>query len=524
MPGTLSATVSIVAGAETGAAFAGSGALSSVNAPKMAAAVALSGAGYLDSAGMFARYAQAAGLAGGGALTAPTPLRIHPMVANLAGAGVLSATAAQAAAHYTDDFNRANASDGGPDWASWTRFDSDKFRVQSNQFVDLGLGGGGASMFVPALATRNYEISFDIPSYLLHDFSIYARLVDDASTEFVRFRFLNDNPGGGSVQTTTIRDSVNASIATTSSVDWRGSRITVGLFNGHAWIKRNGAKYLEGTTTIIGTTPVKNRFGIHSLAGGGSGGGGAGGLFSVTLDNLDAQDISVDDTSAVQIPVNASLTGGGTLSATAVAQIQVAFDTVAGDGVGFSGTTAKTWSHTASGTNRAVVVAFVVNDFAGTVTRTVTYGGTAMTLLGSIGANNDPTLKIHIYGLLNPPATAQTVSLKFNVSGASAMAKSFSYNGVSSFGAVTTTFGISGTAVSQTVSSAVANRVMQSFFVFNNSAITAYNQTSRWAGNSSIPSAGVVVGDAPGAASISFTAAKGSGLGWGGIALNLIHV
>lgn len=106
----------------------------------------------------------------------------------------------------------------------------------------------------------------------------------------------------------------------------------------------------------------------------------------------------------------------------------------------------STWTHTVgSGSSRAVLVA--LHCFAVDVSITsVTYNGTAMTLLGSL--NTGSTYATRIYGLLNPPVGASTVSITLSCPSTTTYVQmsSTSYSGVSGgFGTVSTAYKVGST-------------------------------------------------------------------------------
>lgn len=195
-----------------------------------------------------------------------------------------------------------------------------------------------------------------------------------------------------------------------------------------------------------------------------------------------------------------------------------------------------TWSHTASGDFSAIVVGlwWAHTGFfspSGTPTRTATYGGTPMTSLGVVGLNNaaltdiNGTFMYHeFFGLLNPPTGAQSVSLSVDRAGASITIEgcSVSYIAVSAFGSVSPDSGTeAGTSLAQTVSSAVNEMVVQ-MFTTASGAITNYNQTLRFDGVTN--GIGFVIGDAPGAASVPFTASRADGVDYAGLAVRLTPI
>lgn len=188
-----------------------------------------------------------------------------------------------------------------------------------------------------------------------------------------------------------------------------------------------------------------------------------------------------------------------------------------GTGNARSGNGALTWTHNATGDGRAVVVAVSVVGVNPTASAP-TYGGQPMTQLGVIGHNNTTNGRTYLFGLLNPPTGNQTVSV--NVSAtllAAGSGNSVSYNGVASFGAVATSFG-SNASPALTASSA-PNRMVAQAFGFGAASLTSYNRTQRY---SNISTTGrIVVGDTPGAASVTFNATLGGSIAWSGIAVNL---
>lgn len=216
-----------------------------------------------------------------------------------------------------------------------------------------------------------------------------------------------------------------------------------------------------------------------------------------------------------------------------------AFD-AKGVGAPVSGTASAsaTWSHTASDDSSAVVVGLQWahrGGFlppSGTPTRTATFGGTPMTSLGAVGLNNVPLTSINgtfvfheLFGLLNPPTGPQTVSLSVGRPGAAEInvqACSLSYTAVSAFGSVSTDFGTeAGTSLSQDVIAAV-NEVVVQMFTTDSGPITGYSQTLRVDGVAD--DFAFVTGDAPGAASVPFTATRVGGVDYAGLAVRLTPI
>jgi hypothetical protein len=207
----------------------------------------------------------------------------------------------------------------------------------------------------------------------------------------------------------------------------------------------------------------------------------------------------------------------------------VTFDTVSGghtdSGIGEASTT---WSHTASGNAAAVVVGvrWSQTGGVGTPTRTVTYGGVAMQSLGVRGLNDEAVNAFsgvyeEFFGFRNPPTGAQTVSVTLDrtASNLSFEACSVSYAQVSSFVPAPPVSGTEpGTTMTQPVNSAMNEMVVQMFATASGS-ITAYNQTPRFTSAN-----GLLIGDAPGATAVSFTATRASGVDYAGLAVRLTPV
>lgn len=203
----------------------------------------------------------------------------------------------------------------------------------------------------------------------------------------------------------------------------------------------------------------------------------------------------------------------------------ILFDAIgAGDNKtnGFVTGLTSTWSHTAKG---PVIVGFDVRVAATNtsgVSRVVTYGGVAMTQLG---ANNYGTEQgCDIWGLMNPPPGAQTVSVACTDvaagnTGWALVCNSVSYTGVGGFGPVTTSSG-SATTSALTVSALTGELVAM---VFGVAAATqsAFTQTSRYTAISGDSFADILLGDAPGAPSVSFASTLSGNTAYGGIGVRL---
>jgi lysophospholipase L1-like esterase len=113
-------------------------------------------------------------------------------------------------------------------------------------------------------------------------------------------------------------------------------------------------------------------------------------------------------------PSGPHLAGQGALSAAAAAVPQgVAFDAVGPGLVSaiITGGTATTLTHTPAKAN-AYVILGIIGDAGGQSISSVTYGGNAMTSLGSVAVNNNPSFCgiLFLYGIANQPATTKTIS------------------------------------------------------------------------------------------------------------------
>jgi hypothetical protein len=194
------------------------------------------------------------------------------------------------------------------------------------------------------------------------------------------------------------------------------------------------------------------------------------------------------------------------------ASSNVLFDAVgAGKSSGVSFVTSISWSHTATAGAYVVVAALI----GGSGTTTATYGGTAMTLLGSIGSNNVPGNGVtYLFGLASAPSGAQTVLVSFPSQ--NAVGNSVSYKNVASVGTPATAFGAS-TSHSQAMTCTTGQVIIHaygSFYTFTSPA----GGTSRYSGGTNSDE-GLLIQDAT--ASATFTATTSAAGNWGGIGVVL---
>jgi hypothetical protein len=168
------------------------------------------------------------------------------------------------------------------------------------------------------------------------------------------------------------------------------------------------------------------------------------------------------------------------------------------------------WSHTVGSSANAILIEFITN---GTVS-SVKVGTAGAPLLGSKTVAG--SVVAYVYQLLNPPTGAQTITVTLTAA-SSFGGNSDSYNGVSSFGTVATNSGSAGVA-SVSVSSATGQTAVAAIFNDSASALTGFNQTSRWNNGDSFGYG--VFGDAPGASTVSFSASAPAA--WAAIGVSLV--
>lgn len=200
----------------------------------------------------------------------------------------------------------------------------------------------------------------------------------------------------------------------------------------------------------------------------------------------------------------------------------LAFDQIsnggAGGGGGGSGSS-YSWSHTCSGSNRALIVCVNLNTFGGISISSVTYNGVGMTLVAGVTASN--SRRSAIYKLSNPASGSNTVQV--NLSGAS----DSSATSISFTGAHQTTGSLTGTAVTASgsdssdpsvtgIGSASNEICVDSAVVFSPDWLdVGAGQTFRDAAGDST-NRGVFVSTEPGAASVSMSQdiTNGGGGAW----------
>jgi hypothetical protein len=175
-----------------------------------------------------------------------------------------------------------------------------------------------------------------------------------------------------------------------------------------------------------------------------------------------------------------------------------------GSSTSFNSSISRTDSHTATAADGLAGVALMIGQ-VGNVgyysTRTCTWAGVSMTELGYFP---DGIWFLSIFGLMAPATGTQNVIGTFSGGGNTGreiVLHTGTYTNVGSFGACEAVAG-----TSQTISANVGETVIN--IVGGGSAISAYNQTTR-SGVAQAPSGGstrALFGEAPGAASITFSA------------------
>ena len=188
--------------------------------------------------------------------------------------------------------------------------------------------------------------------------------------------------------------------------------------------------------------------------------------------------------------------------------------------------TSFSWTHNISG-NAVIVGANLFGQYGGgsVFISSIKIGTTSLNLIGSNQYISTYAFTSYFYGLVNPPTGSQTFTVSVN-NGSGYLTgiavNSVSYFNVSSFGTMATATG-SGTSVAQTINGINSkNRVVNMIFPGTNGTISGYNQTQRY----NVPGANAVyvanlLGDAPGASSVSFSATCASGA-WSSVAVPLI--
>lgn len=191
----------------------------------------------------------------------------------------------------------------------------------------------------------------------------------------------------------------------------------------------------------------------------------------------------------------------------------IAFDAT---GAGAIGSASFSWTHVITGN---AILGVAQTQGASAVTMKV--GTTSMTLIKTQVVYSTFGVSMYVFELLNPPTGTQTITVTAT-GGTISNGNTVSYKNVGSFGTPVTATGTA-SPFSQTVTSATGQMIFQSFGAAQGAASAAYNQTQRynqWTNGSSYP---LIIGDAAGASSVTFTATNSAAArGWAGVAIPLI--
>jgi hypothetical protein len=203
---------------------------------------------------------------------------------------------------------------------------------------------------------------------------------------------------------------------------------------------------------------------------------------------------------------------------------QPSFDAV---GAGKTGTaTTLTWSHTITG-NAVIVGGNILEHTSTSPTLTAKVGSTSMTSIAKLS----PILStatgwyftVFAFQLLNPPTGAQTMTLTLTGTSPDTAVNSVSYSNVSSVGTPTQDSHTTATTSASTTVSSASNQTV--VYVYGNGTtgtLSAFNQTQRYyqpyVASTCNPA---LIGDAPGAASVTFSLTQSASGNYGAIGVPL---
>lgn len=205
--------------------------------------------------------------------------------------------------------------------------------------------------------------------------------------------------------------------------------------------------------------------------------------------------------------------------------LAVSYDATGAGAAGTGTANTQSWAHTIAG--NCVVMGLTCQVNQSTLpTLTAKVGTTAMTRLDSSSyyvTTGGFYIWTLLFGLLNPPTGAQTVSIAAASATEFWAANSVSYNNVGSFGSVVSAHG-GATAPAISASSAARQMVFSVIGGWENN-FTSGNQTSRWNSPLNAGASGVkptFIQDAPGAATVNVTASPAQTTGWGALTVPLV--
>lgn len=202
------------------------------------------------------------------------------------------------------------------------------------------------------------------------------------------------------------------------------------------------------------------------------------------------------------------------------------FDSV---GAGLSGGQSGSWTHSVGAAAKAVVIFGMWYSNTGSGNASVSFGGTGVPAVATLGGYGTTTWGggsgYYVYNFawaMMNPATG-TVTGSYSIPGGTGWGmtiNSIAYTNVSSIGTGLTNYG-SGTAASQTAASGKGKTLVHQFAQYFSPAtgFTQYNQNQRW---KSTAGYSMLIGDAPGAASVSVTGlAPAASPDWGSLVVPL---
>ncbi|MBV9869136.1 MAG: hypothetical protein JO214_00695 [Frankiaceae bacterium] len=139
----------------------------------------------------------------------------------------------------------------------------------------------------------------------------------------------------------------------------------------------------------------------------------------------------------------------------------VSFDAGVVGSTSASGGSATTWTHTVASQNDRLVLVYVGVNGQGTNYQptSVTFGGTAMTLIWSNHNGDDSNGMVYVYLLWNPTAGANTVSVTPGTFASQAKMVSLGYYNVQGIGDIDYSYATSG-AISQSMSGPIGSTVL----------------------------------------------------------------
>lgn len=196
---------------------------------------------------------------------------------------------------------------------------------------------------------------------------------------------------------------------------------------------------------------------------------------------------------------------GISIGATQVWSASAAFDAIGAGGSCYASDATITWDHDNSGD--AVVVAMSLESNVSGTSASMTYGGEPMDPLGAspVYTNAPWHVSVVLFGLLDAPAGTHPVIATMDSGTDYCVANSVSYSNVGSFGTVVTGSGAA-SPPSLNVPSGSGQRALYAVTTWQTNP-SEFNQTERYLTTLAKPARPFLIGDAPGAASVNFSAA-----------------